>query len=120
MLFVTLMLRPALMHHISVRVAQFIAAEMRAVDVLLGFCSAFGKLAMITMVGAEVVIDVPVKIMRPVKPGTGANETAIYEPFGTIISVWCALIRWDSEIAVRTDGSRSDIDGDLRLCPRRR
>ena len=47
----------------------------------------------IAMVRIVVVINMAVKIVRPMKPGSGSDEDAAAEPLRAVITVRGALIR---------------------------
>lgn len=47
--------------------------------------------AVITLPEVEPMIDVSVKMFRPVEPGTGADEYAIIEPFRPVVPVGAQL-----------------------------
>jgi len=63
----------------------------------------------------ELMIDMPVEMLRPVIPGPGANEDAAGEPFGAIIAVRSAIVRRNLIIPVRANWRFSDADRNLRV-----
>lgn len=108
---------------VAAAVARFIAFEvLRAfrVHVRAGFLVAAGRGALIAVVRIIMVIHGAMKIVRTVKPRASSDEDAPDEPFRTVIAVGSASVRRIVEIAVRTNGSRADTYGDLRLSFRSR
>jgi hypothetical protein len=64
----------------------------------------------------ETVINVAMKVVRPVKPGASSEEHAAIEPLRPIVSVGGAVVRCYVVIAVGASRLHSDIDGDSRVC----
>jgi hypothetical protein len=75
------------------------------------------KRPMVTLAIVEVMIDVPVEMVRPVKPGSGADEDTACEPFGPVVAVWSAIVGRSLIIPVRAN--RRFSDGDCNLSIRR-
>src|ERR1700683_205617 len=100
----------------TVAVAHFVAFEVfDVVDGLDGALAAGGMRAGVSVVGMEMVIDVAVKTLWTVKPGTDADEDTAAEPLRAVIAVGSAVVGWNVVIAIRTDRRRSDFDGHLSL-----
>jgi len=64
----------------------------------------------------EMMIDVPVEMLRPMEPRTGADEDTTREPFRAVIAVRSAIVRRNLVIPVRAN--RRYSDGDRNLCIR--
>ena len=69
--------------------------------------------SMVTVARIETVVDVAVKAVRAVKPGSGAKKYASDEPIGPVIAIGSAVIRLVVEIAVGAHRLHSNVDGNL-------
>jgi len=58
----------------------------------------------------QIVIDVTVETLRPVIPGTSADENTARKPLRTVIAVGCTVVRWDFVVPVWTDRRTTDSD----------
>lgn len=97
-----------------VDIVHCIAVELRA---MLGrMFAARREASVVAMAVIEMMIYVPIEMLRPVKPGSRADEDAARKPFGSIVAVWRAVIGWSLVIAVRTN--RWLADADCNLCMR--
>jgi hypothetical protein len=85
-------------------------------EVIEGIVSTFRKWTTVAVMWIESVINVAVKTLGAVKPGTGSNEDAAAKPLGPVVSVWSAAVRGIIEVAIWADRRCSDIDGDFGLC----
>jgi len=63
----------------------------------------------------EALIDIAMKLTRPMKPRTGADEEAVGEPCGTVVAIRRAVVRGVREIPIGADRLRTNIyrEGDL-------
>jgi hypothetical protein len=61
----------------------------------------------------EMMIDVPIEMLRPMEPRTGADEDTTREPFRAVIAVWSAIVRRNLVIPVRANWRFSDADCNL-------
>lgn len=52
----------------------------------------------------ETVIDVSVEMIRPVVPGSRANENTAREPLRAVVAIWSAAIRAALIVPVRANG----------------
>jgi hypothetical protein len=77
--------------------------------------AASGEATMVALAIVEMMIDVSVEVIRPVKPGSRTNEHTAYKPLRPIIPVGGAVVRRNFIVPVRTDRRRSDADRNLRL-----
>jgi len=82
-------------------------------SVLRRMLTARRKGPVIAMSVVEVMIYVPVKVFRPVKPGSRADKNAARKPFRSVVTVWRAVIRRNLVIAIRTNRGLSDADCNL-------
>jgi len=98
-----------------------------AVDIVhrlsMELCAMFGWMLtarregpMIAMPVVEVMIYVPVKVFRSVKPWPRADKNAARKPFRPVVTVWRAIVRRSLVIAIRTN--RWLADADCNLCIR--
>lgn len=62
----------------------------------------------------EMMIDVSIKAIRPVKPGPRTDEHTASKPLGPIITVRGAVVRRYFVISVRTNRWLADTNRDLR------
>jgi hypothetical protein len=69
--------------------------------------------AVIALSIVEVMIYVPVKVFRPVKPGSRADKNAARKPLWPVVAVWRAIIRGNLVIAIGTNRRLSDTDCNL-------
>lgn len=74
-----------------------------------------GKRPVIAFAIVQVMVHVSVEVLRPMKPGTRANEYAAYEPLRPIISIRGAVIRRCFVVPVRTNRWLTDANRNLRL-----
>ena len=96
--------------YVAVAIARLVALEM--VEALR---PAARQGASITVMEIEAVVDMAVKAVRAMKPRASAKKHATHKPIGPIVAVGSAVVGLIVEVAVRADGSRSDVyaDGDL-------
>ncbi len=78
------------------------------------------KWPMISMAIVEVMIHVPVEMLRPMEPGSGSDENAACEPLGAIVAIGSAIVRRLLIVPIRTYRRRSDFYRNLRGRFRRR
>jgi len=71
--------------------------------------------AVIAMIRMETIIHMAVEALGAVKPWTSANEDATCKPLRAVVTVWCAGVRRDVVIAVRTYRCDSNVDAHLGL-----
>ena len=102
--------------YVPMPITHLISFEMlNVVDRPGGVLTARWDRALIPVVGMEMIVDVAVKTLRPVKPGADANEYAAGEPLGAVVAVGSAVIGCDVVVAIGTFGRDPDFDGNLRL-----
>lgn len=66
--------------------------------------------------GIEAAIHIRVKTLRAMKPGTCTDKGSSHKPLRSVIAERRASIWRIVEVAIRTNGGHSNIDGDLRHC----
>jgi hypothetical protein len=66
------------------------------------------------------VVDMPIKSVRPVKPGSGSDEHPSEKPIRPVITVGRTLVRSIVEIAIGTNRWCPNADGYLRRCTGKR
>jgi hypothetical protein len=69
--------------------------------------------ATISVLRIEPVVDLTLKVGRPMKPPAGANEDAAIEPFRTVVAVGSAIMRGVVVVTIRAIGGDSNIGIDL-------
>ena len=80
------------------------------------FLAALRHGALVTVLGMEMVVDVPTEVGRAVKPRASANEGAAGEPLGAVVTIRGAAIRSRIIVTVRAFRSCADFYADLGLC----
>jgi hypothetical protein len=77
------------------------------------FCRVFPprrKPAVVSLAVIVVMINVSVKMFRPMEPGASPDEYAAREPLRSIIAIGRAIIGRNLIVSVRTHGRRTDAD----------
>jgi hypothetical protein len=103
-------------------VAYFAASITRLVslEVVEGPRPAFGNRSSVTVMRIEAIVDVAVKAVWAVKPGTRSKKHAAYKPIGPVITVRSAVIWGIVVVPIRAHRSQSNVyaDGNLGGRPR--
>ena len=68
----------------------------------------------VSMAIVEVMIDVSVKMFRPVEPGTCPNEHTAREPLRAVVAIWSAVVGRLLIVPIRTNRRRPNFDRNLR------
>ena len=63
-----------------------------SLEVVEGFRSTLRQWSVVAVMGIEAIVDMAVKAMRAVEPGTGSNKHAANKPIGPVIAVGRAVI----------------------------
>jgi hypothetical protein len=84
--------------------------------VLSGMLVPRGERAVVSLAIVEVMVHVPVEVLRSMEPGSGTDEYATREPLRAIVTIGRAIIRRSLVISVRTN--RRFSDADCNLCIR--
>jgi hypothetical protein len=86
------------------------------VEVVEALRSALRHRPSVTVMRIIAVVDMAVKAVRTMKPGTRSEKHSANKPIGPIVAVRSAVIGGVVEISVRAHGSHPDIyaDGNLR------
>jgi hypothetical protein len=102
---------------VAVGITHFAAVEVFgvAVPALAGRFTAVGKFAVISVLGTEAGIDMAIEVFAAVVPGAGTDEYAAVEPLRAVIAIGRAIVRRDGVVAIRANGSRSDVDAYLGI-----
>jgi hypothetical protein len=86
------------------------------------FCTVIGRMlaarrhrTVITLTKVEAMVDVSVKMFRPVEPGSRPYEYAADEPLRPVISIRSTVVRRDFIVSVRTNRRRADVHADRNL-----
>jgi hypothetical protein len=83
------------------------------VEMIEGLISAFRMWTNVAVMRIKAVIDMAVKVARPVKPRASSDEHAACKPLGPIVPIRGAVVWGIVVVAIRAPGLWSDIDGDL-------
>ena len=71
------------------------------------------KISMVALAVIETVINMPVKSVGPVKPGSGANKQAGGKPLRAIVTIRGTVIRRSLIVSIRASRRFSDVDRNL-------
>jgi hypothetical protein len=74
----------------------------------------------VTVMRIEAVVNMAVKAVRAMKPGTSSKKHPANKPIGTVIAVRSAVIWGVVKVSVRAHGSHSDVYADGNLGARHR
>jgi hypothetical protein len=74
----------------------------------------------VSVMRIKAVVDMAVKAVTAVKPGTSSNKYPANKPIGPIVPVRSTVIRSIVEVPIRTHGSHSDVYADGNLSWRHR
>ena len=74
---------------------------------------AIGQRSVISVARIKTVVNVSVKSVRPVEPGTCPDENSAYEPVGPIVTIWSTIIGSIVKVPVRAHRRDADVDGNL-------
>jgi hypothetical protein len=96
--------------YIAAAIARFVSLE-----VVEALRSALRQRSNVTVMRIKAVVDMAVKTVTPVKPGTSPNKYPANKPVGPIVTVRSTVIRGVVEIPVRAYGSHSDVYADANL-----
>ena len=87
-----------------------------SMEVIEGPISTRRKWTMVAVMWIKAVINVAVKALWTMKPGTGSDEDTAGKPLRAVVPVWSAAVRGVVEVPIRANGRHSDIDRDLGGC----
>ncbi len=96
------------MSHVALPVARLIRME-----VIERLFPALGNRSVVTMMRVIAIVDVAIKAVTAMKPGTGSDEQTAIEPVWPIVAVGRATVRGVVEITVGTVRGHSDVDANL-------
>jgi hypothetical protein len=75
------------------------------VEMIEGLISAFRMWTNVAVMRIKAVIDMAVKVARPVKPRAGSDEHAACKPLGPIVPIRGAVVWGIVVVAIRAPGS---------------
>jgi hypothetical protein len=78
--------------------------------------STFRDWSYITVMRIVAVIDVAVKVMATMEPGTGSDENTVNEPIRSIIAIGSTAIRLVVKVSVWAHRSRANVNRNLSGC----
>jgi hypothetical protein len=76
--------------------------------------SASREWPVVSMAIVQVMIDVPIKMFRPVEPGTRPDEHTAREPLRAVVAIWSAIVGRLLIVPIRTNRRHPDFDRNLR------
>jgi hypothetical protein len=88
-------------------------ASLVCVEVVKRLLSAARKRSSITVVRIIAVVDVAVKTVRTMKPGTSPNKHSSSKPIGPIVTVGSTVIGSIVEVPIGAHRGHSNVDGNL-------
>ena len=101
---------------VSMRIVHGITVKV--LMVFHGMLSTRRKTPVIAVAVVEMMIHVPIEMLRPMEPRPSTYEYTAGEPLRAIVTVGSAVVRGILIVSVRTNRGRADSDGDLRGCGR--
>ena len=98
----------------SMHIVHFFAVEL---STMLGwmFAALRGR-PMVAVAVVECVIHMSMEVMRSMKPWSSTDEYATVEPLRTVVTIRRTSVGGNFVIAIRTNGRRTYVDGDLSWC----
>ena len=93
---------------VALRIVSRLTVKLPAV-----FCWLFParrKATVVSLAVIVVMINVSVKMCRPMEPGTGPDEYATREPLRPVVAIGSAVIGRSLIVSVRAYGRRADAD----------
>jgi hypothetical protein len=91
-----------------------------SLEVVKALRPALGHRSSVTVMRIIAVVDMAVKAVRAMKPGTSSKKHPANKPIGPIVAVRSTVIWGIVEIPVRTHRSHSDVYADGNLGSRHR
>lgn len=103
---------------VSMPIAHVCPVEVmrRETTAAIGMFAAFGIVAMVTVAWIEVIIDMSMKVPRPVEPRSGANKDTSAKPLRAVIPIRRTVVRRKRIVAIRANGSGTNMDINLGRC----
>jgi len=95
-------------------------SRLISMEVIEALRSTLRQRSNVTVMRIKAVVNMAVKAVRPMKPGTSSKKHSAHKPIGTVIAVRSTVIWGVVEIAVRAYGRDSDIYADGNLSSRHR
>ena len=94
--------------YVALRIMRLVCVEV--VELL---CPARGQRSMVTMMRIVPIVDVAIKAVVAVEPGSGSDEHPARKPIWPVVAVGRAIIRSIVEVAIGTYRRHSNVDGNL-------
>jgi len=69
--------------------------------------------SMVSVTIIQMMVYMTIKVLRPMKPRSCADEQSAVKPFGTVVAIGSTVIRWDFVVPVRTDRCRPNAHRNL-------
>ena len=69
--------------------------------------------SMVSVTIIEVMVYMTIKVLRPMKPRSCADEQSAVKPFGTVVAIGSTVIRWYFVVSVRADRRRPNAHRNL-------
>ena len=92
-------------------VMHSLTMELRA---MLGRVFTAGRhRSMVPVAIIEVMVYMTIKVLRPMKPRSCADEQSAVKPFGTVVAIGSTVIRWYFVVSVRADRRRPNAHRNL-------
>ena len=88
-------------------------SRLVGLEVIERMRTAIRQRPVISMARIKTVVNVSVKSVRPMEPGTCSNENSTYEPVGPIVAIRSTIIGSVIEIPVGAHRGDADVDGNL-------
>jgi hypothetical protein len=96
----------------AMRIMHGLAVKLSAV--FGGVLAARREPTVVSLTEIIAMIDVPIEMLWPVKPGSGTDEYTALEPLRAIVTIGGAVVRRHLVVPIRTNRRGTDIDRNLR------
>jgi hypothetical protein len=97
----------------SVAHVALVIMRLVRVEVVELLCPARGQRSVIPMMRIIAIVDMAIKPVGTVEPGTSSNEHPTRKPIRTIVPIGCAIIRSVVKVPVGAYRCHSNVDGNL-------
>jgi hypothetical protein len=87
---------------------------VKLITVLRRMLTSFRESPVITLAEVVTMVDVSVKMFRPMEPGSGSDEYTTCEPLRPVVSIRSTAVRRNFIIAIRTYRRYADAYRNLR------
>lgn len=93
-------------------------SRLICLEVVKALRPAFRQRSVVTVMRIKPIIDMPVKIVRAMKPRACSNKYPASKPIRPVVTVRSTVVWGIVEVSVRTHGSRSDVNANADLSER--